>query len=132
MNINFIVSFNRRPQVMFDIDISTDGADYDGMLTYIQMQAFICLRQNGLDTKDVWKISTAADWTNTWCREHGPLPDDFKETFNGKFYYNEDRTLHDIFGKIFNLSDIKRLTESEKLPLVAQVYTVDEYLAKAS
>ncbi|WP_170381173.1 hypothetical protein [Ruegeria atlantica] len=124
MNVNYIVSFKRHTQVMFDIEIDTDGVSYDEMLNQIQLQAFMCLCQNGLDTQDVWKISTAANWTDTWCKENGPLPSDFKESFNGKFYYDEDFTLYDMFSEIFVNMQLR------SLPLVGNAYSVEEYYNK--
>ncbi len=121
MNVNYIVSFNSRPQVMFDIEIETEGYGYDAMLNRIQLEAFMCLCQNEIDTKDVWKISTAADWTNTWCKDNGPLPSDFKKNFNGKFFYDDNATLFDMFAERFALMQLRRM------PLVGNTYSVEEY-----
>lgn len=91
MNVNYIVSFKHHPQVMFDIELKTKDFDYAQMKLQLQLAAYLCLQINGFDVDDVWKISTAANWTDTWCKEHGPLPSNFKTHFNGKFVYGEYR-----------------------------------------
>lgn len=91
MDVNFIVSFKHHPQVMFDIELETHRFNYEQMRFQIQFAAYCCLFENGFNVDDVWKISTAANWTDTWCKEHGPLPSDFKSHFNGKFVYGEYR-----------------------------------------
>lgn len=128
MNVNYIVTFNRRPQIMFDIELDTKGFDYEQMKLQLQLAAFLCLQVNGYDANDVWKISTAANWTDTWCKEHGPLPSNFKTHFNGKFIYgqfrNDHMTLQQVMQNHFKLSDMCRLD------YVGKPYSVEEYYTK--
>ena len=130
MNVNYVVTFKRHPQVTFDIEICSDIPSYDSMMYVIQMQAFICLLQNALDTKKVLQISATADFTNTRCKKHGLSPSAFVEVIETIFYYNEEHGMNKMFGKIFNLTEIKRRTESKQMPLVAQAYIVDQKLVK--
>ena len=103
MNVNFIVSFKRHPQVMFDIELETKHLDYTQMCFQIQLAAHNCLFHNDIDVDDVWKISTASNWTDTWCKEHGDLPNNF----NGKFLYGEFRedflTLEEVLVKNYSV-----------------------------
>lgn len=128
MNVNYIVTFNRRPQIMFDIELDTKDFDYEQMKMQLQLAAFLCLQINDYDVNDVWKISTAANWTDTWCKEHGPLPSSFKTHFNGKFIYgqfrNDHMTLQQVMQNHFELSDMRRLD------YVGKPYSVEEYYAK--
>lgn len=128
MNVNYIVSFRRNQQVMFDIDVKTKGNDYEQMKLQLQLAAFLCLQINGFDVDDVWKISTAANWTDTWCKEHGPLPSNFKTDFNGKFVYgefrNDNKSLKQVLETHFDLTKMCRMDYFGK------PYSVDEYYKK--
>ncbi|WP_139176640.1 hypothetical protein [Jannaschia faecimaris] len=115
---------------MFDIELETNGFDYDQMKLQIQLAAYFRLQINGLNTDDVWKISTAANWTDTWCKEHGPLPSDFKTHFNGKFvfgeYSNDSKSLTQIVQAQFNTQNMIGLDYAGK------VYSVEEYYRKSA
>ena len=128
MKVNYIVSFNRRPQIMFDIELDTKGFNYEQMKLQLQLAACLCLQVNGYDIDGVWKISTAANWTDTWCKEHGPLPSNFKTHFNGKFAYgefrNDNMSLRQILQQHFEINKMCRLD------YIGKPYSVEDYYAK--
>lgn len=126
MNVNYIVSFNRHPQIMFDIELKTKDFDYEQMKLQMQLAACLCLQINGYDVDDVWKISTAANWTDTWCKEHGSLPSNFKTHFNGKFTYcefrNDHMSLSQVLEPYFDVNKMCRLDYFGKPYSVADDY----------
>jgi len=124
MNVNYIVSFNSHPQVFFDIELETKDYDLHAMISQIELAAFLCLKANGFNVEDVWKISTAADWDKTWCKEHGPLPSNFKTNFNGKYVYWEETLTQSLNSEFANLESID-CTEYEGI-----IYGNDGYLLK--
>ncbi|WP_037306893.1 hypothetical protein [Ruegeria halocynthiae] len=130
MNVNFIVSFNSREQILFDIDVATKDVDYEQMKLQLQLAAFLCLQINNFNVDDVWKISTAANWNDTWCKEHGPLPSNFKTHFNGKFAYgifrNDNKSLRQVLQAHFQVSKMCRFDYFGK------PYSVAEYYARSA
>lgn len=128
MNVNYIVSFNHNQQVVFDIDVQTKSYDYEQMKLQIELAAFLCLLINGFDVDDVWKISTAANWTDTWCKEHGALPRTFKTHFNGKFVYGDMRKDGMLLMQV--LEGHFDLTKMCRLDYLGKPYSVAEYYKK--
>lgn len=103
MKTNFIVTFFNQPQVMFDVNLMTKGVGFEAMKLQMQLAAYLRLTAHGYDAEEVWKISTCANWTDTWCKEHGSLPSDFP-AFNGKFFYLEDMdSLTTVLEESFDL-----------------------------
>lgn len=81
------------------------------MVLGIELAVYVCLTRNGIDADDAQNVSISADWENTFCKEHGPLPSDF----SGEFTYKEGDTLNKKFADVF---------EKEKLLSMPNIYKI--------
>jgi hypothetical protein len=118
MNVSYIVSFNRAQQVMFDIEIISKGRSISEMIAHIELAAYQCLKVNGFDVDDVWKISTAADWAN--------IPLSYAKVFTGKFIYF-DSGLGDALKEVF-----EGLESFDQCEYAGITYGIEEYYNKSA
>ena len=89
MPINYIVTQKNGKKITFDANQSTGVEDFDAMVLGVELAVYVCLTMNSIDADDARNVTTKADWENTFCKEHGPLPSDF----TGEFSYAGSKTL---------------------------------------